>query len=57
LAILEEYWIEHTGGTDMRAPTMLPVDIPLPKMIPGTAFVVYDEIFFNLIGLSNGFSE
>ena len=50
---LEERWIEHTDGTSLRARTMLRVDIPLPK-IQDTAFVTYDEIFFNLNGISGG---
>jgi len=49
---LEERWIDHTDGTALRARTMLRLDIPLPKMIPDTAFVTYDEIFFNLNGVS-----
>lgn len=53
---LEERWIDHTGGTAFRARTMLRVDVPLPKMIPNTSFVVFDEIFFNLNGISNGSS-
>ena len=51
---LEERWIDHTDGTAIRARTMLRVDIGLPKMIPDTAFVVYDEIFVNLNGVSGG---
>ena len=35
---------------------MLRVDIPLPKIIPNTSFVVFDEIFVNLNGISNGTS-
>ena len=53
---LEERWIDHTGGTAFRARTMLRVDIPLPKIIPNTSFVVFDEIFVNLNGISNGTS-
>ena len=35
---------------------MLRVDVPLPK-IPDTAFVVFDEFFFNLNGVSGGGPE
>jgi hypothetical protein len=44
---LEERWI------DLRARTMLRVDVPLP-MIPSWGFVTFDEIFFNLNGVSGG---
>ena len=54
---LEERWIDHTDGTALRARTMLRVDVPLPKMIPDTAFVVFDEFFFNLNGVSGGGPE
>ena len=50
---LEERWIDHTDGTSLRARTMLRVDVPLPK-IPNWAFVVLDEVFFNLNGVSGG---
>ncbi len=52
---LEERWIEHTGGTALRARTLLRVDVPLP-MFPSWGFVTFDEIFFNLNGISNGSS-
>jgi Protein of unknown function (DUF2490) len=50
---LEERWIDHTSDTALRARTMLRVDVPLP-MIPGWGFVTFDEIFFNLNGVSGG---